>query len=91
MVCEDTETYKGFKITGTAELWMDRWHSMVLLEKEAYASEGIPICPVCDSAQQAIVQALCAGRAMIDSPGFCLSADPDCQRKGAASIKGKRH
>lgn len=72
MDIEEMQTYRGYSITGSARPAFGRWSSMVTLRKALFRTEGISVCPLCDSPSAAVSQALVAARNMVDSYGFEL-------------------
>lgn len=72
MDIEETQTYRGYSITGSARPAFGRWSSMVTLRKALFRTEGISVCPLCESPSAAVSQALVAARSMVDSYGFEL-------------------
>lgn len=65
--------HNGYVITGHAfEVAPGRWQSQLLVERAGFVSEGMGIAPVCVGARAARLQALQAGRRMVDGAGFSL-------------------
>ena len=72
MKFERSEQYKGYHISGNASPCFTRWQGLLTVQRATFLTESIGVAPSCDSAQDAVDQALCAARLMIDTAGFSL-------------------